>query len=603
MLPTRVESLPDFKQSWNYEVKYDGFRCVLFVKKSGVQLVSRNGHLLNDHFPEIVRFLTEQADFSHLPLQLDGELVMLESGYRADFSACQKRGRLKSPVSIQNHIKAFPATFLAFDLLTLRGKDVRMKQYSERKEMLQQVFKDLEWPLKPDQDDPIPIQFVPSFSSFETVWDLVTLHNGEGIILKKLQSQWVPERSKTWLKYKNLKVIRVLITGEKKNGYFSIGVYNDQELISLGSFLHGLKNDERDVLKTIIRKNSTKKNGHYCLVEPLCCELSCLGLTGNELREPRFTKFLLQEDPLAITHDQLIHDLEPLPRQVTFTNTDKLLIQEVGITKRDYLYYLQVMSKAILPMLRNRPLTVIRYPEGIEEASFYQKNAPASRPKFVKTAVWEGHQAIVVHDLETLLWLGNQSALEFHIPPEDIHGQLHELFLDLDPPDKMSFDLALRTALDVREIFKRWHLHSFVKTTGRKGLQVFIPIEKGSLSYEESNRFLSFLASMLVEMDPYTRTVERLKKNRHNRLYIDYLQHGRGKTIIAPYSLRAVNEGLVSYPLMWDEVEKDLSPSIFTMKEAMSREKHRPFHFPNDYKKTNSTNLKILITEIKKHVN
>ncbi|MBM7094534.1 DNA ligase D [Bacillus sp. H-16] len=601
MLPTRVENWPDRKNGWLYETKYDGFRCRLEWNEDEVRLISRNGLLLNDRFPEITAYC-KNCRKPPIPVVLDGELSILLSNYTSDFSQCQKRGRMRSKTSVTEHAALFPAVFLAFDLLILKGRDMTGLPFIKRKASLQTFLSGLGCPLEPEKErsETSPLQMIPVWKSPDKLWNQVQSYNGEGIVAKKEYSKWMPGRTMEWQKIKNYKSVHVLITGEKKNGYFKIGVESNDMLKPYGSFSHGLSSEERDILKKVIRKNSKHRNGEYDLAAPLCCEVKCLGTTGKELREPRFSKFLPHEDPSDYTVKRLNYELEPLPPHVNITKPEKLLFPKAGITKRDYIYYLQKMAPFILSWLYNRPLTVIRFPDGIEEESFYQKNAPPSLPSFVETRMWEGHHTILVNNIETLLWLGNQGAIEFHIPPEKADGDIEELFLDLDPPDRKLFPYAVRAALDVKEILNKWQLYSFVKTSGRKGLQIYIPVSKGSITYEEGNVILSFLASALVELNPAERTVERLKKKRNDRLYIDFLQHGKGKTIIAPYSLRAVPQGLAAYPVQWSDVDNTLDPAMFTLDYALSESRVKPLRIRGEDRNTNSSHLRILIHELAK---
>ncbi|WP_084787996.1 non-homologous end-joining DNA ligase [Anaerobacillus alkalidiazotrophicus] len=257
--------------------------------------------------------------------------------------------------------------------------------------------------------------------------------------------------------------------------------------------------------------------------------------------------------------------------QINITNIDKILWPELTIKKYDYLKYLSVVAPFMLPFLKDRLLTVIRFPNGVNQESFYQKNCPDYAPPFVDTKQIDNINYIVCSKLATLFWLGNQAAIEFHIPYQTVYSNNpYEIVLDLDPPSQNEFSLAIEAALILNETFEHLKLDSFVKTSGNKGLQIYIPLN-GHFTYEETRIFTSFIAKYLETKYPEAFTTERLKRKRQNRLYIDFLQHGEGKTIIAPYSLRGNHEALMATPLHWSEVTNKLHPSQFSMTEVIAR--------------------------------
>jgi bifunctional non-homologous end joining protein LigD len=227
----------------------------------------------------------------------------------------------------------------------------------------------------------------------------------------------------------------------------------------------------------------------------------------------------------------------------------------------------------MLPFLKNRLLTVIRFPHGMFGEAFYQKNRPDYTPGFIDTKKHEDIDYIICNNLSTLLWLGNQLAFEYHIPFQTIDTDYPtEIVFDLDPPSKEYFSLAIKAATEMKKIFDQFGLKTFPKLSGNKGLQIHIPLSKNSLSYEETRVFTAFIAEFLVTSFPDDFTIERMKKNRGNRLYVDYIQHAEGKTIIAPYSLRGKKEGAyIAAPLDWTEVNENLSVDQFTIENVLNR--------------------------------
>lgn len=259
---------------------------------------------------------------------------------------------------------------------------------------------------------------------------------------------------------------------------------------------------------------------------------------------------------------------------IQVTSLDKILYPEKNINKQSYLHYLIEVHKRMLPFLNNRHLTVKRYPHGMYDEFFYQKNCPDYAPEFIQTREHENINYIVCNDLATLVWLGNQLALEFHIPFNKVDSPFPtEIVFDLDPPSRDYFPLAVKAAIEIKKVLERLELEGFIKTSGNKGLQIYIPIQADAFSYEDTRVFTKFMADYLVTQFPDDFTIERLKDNRGSKCYIDFLQHAEGKTIIAPYSLRGNDESLVATPLYWNEVDEQLKPEMFSMTDVLERVK------------------------------
>ncbi|WP_053216058.1 non-homologous end-joining DNA ligase [Guptibacillus hwajinpoensis] len=274
-------------------------------------------------------------------------------------------------------------------------------------------------------------------------------------------------------------------------------------------------------------------------------------------------------------HSIIVNDIE-----VGITNPDKLLWP--SITKAEYLTYLSNIAPFMLPCLHNKPLTVIRFPDGIDGEAFYQRNCPEYAPEYISTVQYDDHNQIICSDLQTLLWLGNQAAIEFHVPfsPYDTNKP-SEIVFDLDPPSKEAFHLAIKAAQRIKTILDQLHIIGFIKLSGNKGIQIHIPLPHKTFTYNQTKKFTRFIANYLTEKDPDSFTTERLKEKRNGRLYIDYVQHAAGKTIIAPYSARGNKEGLIAAPIKWQELTSTLTPRDYTMKDIRNR-KDDPFSTINE---------------------
>ncbi|MBM7649117.1 bifunctional non-homologous end joining protein LigD [Bacillus ectoiniformans] len=573
MLPTLKDLLPEQKD-WVYEIKYDGFRALLKWTKEGIELISRNGNDLLPQFPEINGFCKQHKLIAapHLPIILDGELVILKTAKKANFSAIQKRGRLKSKTSIEDRSQKQPADFLAFDILQWREQNCENESLKKRKQLLAKLFTIMDLPLSPTPGHDMKIQMVPFEEKMAEALRLMHEHNSEGIVGKKLRSAYERKRTENWVKLKNWRKVRCFITSyDEQNGYYDVAVYKLDQAIPLGSFHFGLTPEEKRLLSQTIIANASKKiKGKYFLPPSICVELHYLEVFGGSLREPHFHQFLFDVTPKECTYDQFQLQSLQIPQTVEITHSDKPLWGET-IHKLDYLSYLKAITPRILPFLKDRPLTVIRYPHGVSGEAFYQKNCPDYAPDFVQTKKIDDIEYIICNFLDTYFWLGNQLAIEFHIPFQTIDSAyVSEIVFDLDPPSRAEYPLAVQCAMELKEILDSLKLASFVKFSGNKGLQVYVPLLIDRFSWEETNQFTDFIAHYLTSKRPNDYTIERLKKNRGGKLYIDYVQHRPGKTIIAPYSLRGNPEALAAVPLYWEEVEHS-DPLHYSMFAVMER--------------------------------
>jgi bifunctional non-homologous end joining protein LigD len=576
MLPSLTFELPN-QSDWLYEVKYDGFRAILDWTSSGIQLTSRNGKTLLPQFPEIQDFLLQyEKQFQpFLPLQIDSELVWLENPYKANFAAIQVRGRLKSSKKITEQAKSSPCRLMVFDLLSLKGKSLYTTAFHKRKEELMKLFQTTGLAHDPGLRNDSLLQPVIAHQNFDELWEKVILYDGEGIVAKQKNSLWEEgKRSLQWLKFKNWKYVTCFVTSyEKTNGYFYVGVYKDKKIVGIGQVLFGFKPEEKQALQQTMRQNMIREDGQFIYVEPaICLDVKYLELYENQLREPHFDRFRFDVEPEQCSYEKFMFGQKNLPNNLEITHPDKPLWDKLEIRKADYILYLREVSPYMLPFLHNRLLTVIRYPHGMFGEAFYQKNCPEYAPEFVQTHLTDGIDYILCNNLKTLIWLGNQIAIEFHVPFQTINNKgPSEIVFDLDPPSQNEFHLAIRAALFIKEVLDQLNLIGFIKTSGNKGLQIYLPLPEGEFTYEDTRLFTSFIAEYLISKDPDSFTIERMKKNRGNRLYVDYVQHGEGKTIVAPYSMRGNQHAGVATPLYWEEVDEKLDPKIFTMQNALAR--------------------------------
>ena len=260
-------------------------------------------------------------------------------------------------------------------------------------------------------------------------------------------------------------------------------------------------------------------------------------------------------------------------RTVEVTNPDKVLWPAPGITKRQYVGYLESVADLMLPWLHDRPLSLVRAPDGVEGERYFQKNTPKYAPEWVKTVTIPAPSAkrdvayTVCNDVETLRWLGNQAALEFHPAPvrRDRLDKPDQLVVDIDPPDA-AFDAAVEVALLVLEVTDDLGLTTLLKTTGGKGLHVVILIQR-HVSSGELRHAADRLTEIVMERRPDLVTAEFRKEDRRGRVMLDPSRNSTGATMVAPYSPRAREDATVSFPVVADELGS-VDPSEFTVVSA-----------------------------------
>ena len=269
--------------------------------------------------------------------------------------------------------------------------------------------------------------------------------------------------------------------------------------------------------------------------------------------------------------------------EVKLTNLDKVLYPEVGFTKGQVIDYYRAVAPALLPHLGNRPLTLKRYPNGVNESFFYEKQCPKYRPAWFATVpVWSGRNNktidyCVVNGLAALVWVANTASLELHTSlssAEDIDTPTSVVF-DLDPGDKASAVDCAAVALRLRSLFDQMGLEAVVKSSGSKGMQLYVPLNSAT-DYEATKTFALNVAQALEQQTPKLVTSNMKKELRTGKVFIDWSQNDVHKTTVCVYSLRAKERPTVSAPLTWDEVEaavdhKDADKLFFTADEVRDR--------------------------------
>ena len=257
--------------------------------------------------------------------------------------------------------------------------------------------------------------------------------------------------------------------------------------------------------------------------------------------------------------------------KVTLSNLDKVLFPKQKITKAQFIEYYIKMAPQILPFLKDRPLVLTRYPEGIEKEGFYAKNAPEGMPDWVKTIKLYSHSAkrnvnyILCNDLDTLIWLANLAAVEIHMPLSRVPEREKPdfAFFDIDPEPPATFDDASEVALMVKDKLDKLGLKSYVKTSGKKGLHILVPVVL-EYTFHETSAFVHAIGMQLMkESDKVVSEFKDTKKP--DKVFVDYTQNSRGRTMVCPYSLRVTPNATVSTPIEWEELKKKIKPAEFNI--------------------------------------
>jgi bifunctional non-homologous end joining protein LigD len=270
-------------------------------------------------------------------------------------------------------------------------------------------------------------------------------------------------------------------------------------------------------------------------------------------------------------------------RKLKLTNLDKVLYPAAGFTKGQVVDYCVRIAPVLVPHLAGRPLTMKRYPEGVDHEYFFEKNAPMHRPDWVKTApVWSesNHRTInfiLANDLPTLVWIANLASIELH-PSLSLASDIATptmIVFDLDPGPPANIVQCAQVGLWVREIFEHFGLQSFAKTSGSKGMQIYVPLNTKT-SYEQTKSFAHAVARLLEQEHPELVVSDMKKVVRTNKIFVDWSQNDQHKTTISVYSLRARERPTVSTPITWDEVEqalkkKDAARLVFEAKDVLAR--------------------------------
>ncbi|HKE78675.1 MAG TPA: DNA ligase D [Solirubrobacteraceae bacterium] len=577
----RLGSLPRDDAKWGFEIKWDGVRAICHSEPGRLKLHSRNLLDITPRYPEVGRL---NRALSHHRAVLDGEIVALDGEGRPNFGALQRRMHVSSESVVRRLAKETPVTYVIFDLLWLDGHSLMELAYKDRRELLGDLgLGDGEHWRVPDYVAGHGAQLLQA-----------TAQQGlEGVIAKRLDSAYEPgRRSGSWIKVKNLDRQEVVIGGwvpgdgkrRDRIGALLAGVREeDGSLRHIGRVGTGFTESELDRLAEKLgpleREDSPFAPGgpkiprNAVFVDPeLVAEVEFREWTeGGQLRAPSY-KGLRDDKPseLVVREEANAVIAEVGGRQVKLSNLDKALYPEVGFAKRDVIDYFARIAPTVLPHLDGRALTLKRYPNGVDAPYFYEKNAPSHRPEWVGTARVGSIDYVVVDSEATLVWLANLADLELHtslaLASDTGHPTL--IAFDLDPGAPATVVECCRVAELLRGLFEGLGLECFAKTSGSKGMQVYVPLNTGDVTFAQTKAFSKTVAELLAREEPSLVVARQTKSAREGKVLVDWGQNDINKTTINAYSLRAMPRPTVSAPVAWDEVRATKRPEDLTFEAA-----------------------------------
>jgi len=592
---------PDFI----YEAKWDGVRTIAFVDGGEVRLQTRNLLDCTKQYPEATQ-LAEAMTGGYQAI-VDGEVVALDEKGVPSFQRLQPRMHVSDEATVRKLRRSTPVVYEAFDLLYLDGEDLTKRPLRDRLRLLDESL--------------TPMGAIRRSEGFVgtgvALFQAAREQGLEGIVAKRLDSTYHPgARSPAWVKVKAFRSMECVIGGwtagqggrQKTLGALLLGIYRDGKLMPVGHVGTGF--DERtlrDLLSLLEKHESptspfavkprTNQPARWCLPE-LVCEVEYVEITRDgTLRHPTFRGLRSDIDPREATGEERRESakrvqeaakraardtgpttsiassrtpavLEVEGKRIKLTNLEKVLFPEDGYTKADLIRYYTEVSPYLVPWLRDRPLTLKPFPDGIHGTHFYQKNKPGFTPSWIKS--WTDprepeNDYVLANDMATLVWMANYTAIEIHprLARIDDPEKPDNVMVDLDPAEGATWDDVKEVARAVKTVLDDLEMVGFPKTTGSRGIHVLVPVAR-RYTFEETRAFALRVGQLARERLPKLVTLE-FSKARRQGIYIDYLQNTRAKSTAGPYSVRPIRRAPVSAPLRWDEIASLGRPDAFTM--------------------------------------
>jgi len=614
-LATLVSTTPE-GDDFIHEVKFDGYRVIARVDAGRVQLLTRGGEDWTKRMPGLATALAQLKAQSAI---LDGEYVALDERGVTDFQLLQNAFSGKSQA---------PLAYYAFDLLYLDGADLRPLPLVERKAKLQELLGRL-------TKAQTTIRYSDHTRGEGARFFAEAAKLGlEGVVSKRANSPYRSGRGKDWQKSKSLARQEFVIVGfsEPAGGRSHLGAlllgvrradqvvysgrvgtgFTDRSLKDLHARLAPLEIEKPNLSNA--PRGAEVRGVHW--VEPeLVAEVAYTAITHDGLlrhpifkglREDKPARDVVLEQPRAVAsrtpHKQptpsaaakttLSHPNETrkaatpsAAAKTILSHPDKILYPELRLTKRELADYYELVTEVMLPHVINRPLTLLRCPEGRQKQCFFQKHPGKSLPEGlvrVQVPSSDGNsEYAAISDARALPALVQMGVLEVHLWGALASDAEHpdRLVFDLDPAPELDFKATIAGARALRQLLQELGLKSWLKTTGGKGLHVTVPIipEAG---WDDIKDFCRAIAEELTRRDPERYLATMSKAKRQGKIFIDYLRNGRGATFIAPYSPRAREGAMIAMPIEWDDLSPKFKPEIFTVRSAekyLSKRRSDPF--------------------------
>jgi bifunctional non-homologous end joining protein LigD len=570
---------------WLYEVKWDGYRAIAYVEGGVVELVSRNNNSLTQRFESVAKAIGKVTRTPNCVL--DGEVCALDEEGRATFSAMQQ-GKAGTRY-----------IYVAFDLLEVEGEPIIDSPLVERRDRLEQLL---------DKRNKA-VQFSAAFDDGDALYEAAQQQGFEGILAKRRRSTYQPgRRSHDWVKVKTHNTEEFVIGGYTRGegrrassfGSLLLGVYDEgvDKLRYAGSVGTGFTEREIEKLLKLLRPLETDEPAFDPVPKPprvrkgdivwvktkLVAQVEFVEWTHDgRLRAPSYQGLREDKSPVEVRReDDLPNEIRKGNRVLRLSNLDKVFFPDEGITKGDLISYYRAVAPVLVPHLKNRPFTMIRYPDGIKGKHFFQKDAPSHLPDWIPTyrALVSTREAprrkkwvnfALVNDELALLWMVNMGCIDMNAWYSRVEKPERPDFVlfDLDPAPDVGFKETVEVALLVKQALDAFGLVGYPKTSSAEGMHVLVPIER-RYTYEDTRRFAEVVAGAIARAHRGLATTEWAKSRRRGVL-IDSNQNGEGKTIASAYSVRPRAGAPVSTPLRWEEVNADLDPSAFTMDVVVQR--------------------------------
>ncbi len=595
-----------------YELKLDGVRIVAGKQDEEVELRYRKRRPATLAYPEIARALKSLAP-AHVVL--DGEIVAFDPEGKPNFQRLARRIHLRRPHDVARASAEVPVTYLVFDLLALEGRDLRGLPLWQRKALLERLL--------PGKGRIRVLDHLQRDG--RALMAFCRTHGLEGVVGKRRDAPYRegPRRTDDWIKLKIERETDLVVVGwdesdkARKLRNLVLAAYDDEGKLRLrGKVGSGLDDATIDHLLSILgpmeidesaAEGELDRKGPRHWVRPeLVASVRYAGMSERGiLRFPVFCGLRADVLPtacyLAPTDEVIAHRLEhraaaqrkpddgsalrsaeEVAQRVVLTNQDKVFWPATGHTKGDLCDHYATVAPFLLPWLKDRPVVMVRYPDGIEGKSFFQWNAPQGTPDWLRTVAAEDptlaegrsrKRMFILDDVDGLLHLANLGCIVLHAlgAREGRRDRCDFVTIDFDLPETAFFGDAVRLALTLRELLTDVGLTGFPKTSGQSGLHVLIPTARAELPFEAARQLAELLGRLIVDRHPELATMERTVERRGGKIYVDTGQTGTSRTIVSPYSVRAVPGATVSAPLAWDELSAGLDPARFDLWHVAER--------------------------------